>query len=254
MSLLDNGTKANPSVLYYSGGGGGGGGGVTVTTSSLTVSSISGLAGGQIEMNTLVQISSIGGALGPNSLTVVQNGFEFLTGGEARFNADGVISFQDNLGQITGVSTINGVAYPQANANMTSFNLESGGNFYVPAGGATVPMASFSTTQFHLYQMELPFLRVQNEPVGIPQEGAWADMTIDTAVNTTYLDTFDMASVSTIANDLQKAAVYSFVASGANHTLSASGNLANTLSTAITVTGKGYLKDLGAITSYPSAN
>jgi hypothetical protein len=79
-------------------------------------------------------------------------------------------------------------------------------------------------------------------------------MTIDTAVATTYLDTFDMASVSTIQNDLQKAAVYSFVASGPNHTISANGNLANTLSTAITVLGKGYLKDLGAIASYPSAN
>lgn len=250
--LLGNGTLANLNTPYYSGGGGGGGGPnlvvSTITSDSAVVSSITAAPGN----NGLSLVGDVNGILLDGAA-----GGVFINGAGLFFPTASAVDFQATNGAITGLSSVNGAAYPPAapaNSGMTSFNILNSGNNYVPAGGTTTPLASFSTTQFHLYQLELPYLRVQNEPVGVPQAGAWADLSIDTAVNTTYLDTFDMASVSTIANDLQKAAVYSFVASGASHTLSATGNLGNTLSTAITTLGKGYLKDLGNITTYPSAN
>ncbi len=243
MSLLDNMTKANLTTPYYSGGGGGGPVGPNLVVSTIVADGA-----------TVSSLSAVAGAISvPSDINfTAATTLGFVVGGGSPD-----IEFAAANGEITGVSTINGVAYPPpapANSGMSAFTPLNVGNNYVPAGGATTPLASFSTTAFHLYQLELPYLRIQNEPAGVPAAGSWTDLSIDTAVRITYLDTFDMASVSTIANDLQKSAVYTFVASGASHTLSATGNLANTLSTAVTTVGKGYLKDLGDITTYPSAN
>lgn len=250
MSLLSCVTSANPSLSLL-GGGGGGGGGSNVPVqyvSTLFVSTIN-APSNTVPVNiNYASISTLSGI--PN----IPNGLLFGTGGAAEFSSEGEIIFTDSKGIMTGVSTING-ARADASAYVSKINIGgAGGNFYVPPGGASVPLCSFSTLGFHAYQLEVPYLQVQNVPDVAPQAGAWADMSIDTAVKVTYLDTFDMASVSTIANDLQKAPVYTFVASGANHTMSATGNLANTLSTAITLGGPLYLKDLGLVTSYPNAN
>lgn len=86
MSLLGNATLANISTPYYSGGGGGGGATssfTVVNASSLTVSTIAGVSG-----------------LGP----YFSDGLEIGAAGE--------ISFEGGLGVMTGVSSINGAAYP----------------------------------------------------------------------------------------------------------------------------------------------
>jgi hypothetical protein len=129
--------------------------------------------------------------------------------------------------------------------------LVGGGNFYVPAAGTTVPLAQFSTAIGHVYQLEMPYVRIQNQPATAPAAGAWAEFVVDTTVATS-LDTFDMERVSTINNDLLKAPVYTFAASATGHVLSAQGSAANTVSTAVTLGGNFcYLKDLGAITNMP---
>ena len=128
----------------------------------------------------------------------------------------------------------------------------SGGNIYVPAAGTSQNIAQFSTIAGHRYELAIPNLRVQNEPAGVPTAGAWCQLTIPDAAPITYLDTFDMASVSTIANSLEKAPVYSFVASGTGHTLAANASLSGALSTAITIApAQVYLRDMGIPAGMP---
>lgn len=127
-------------------------------------------------------------------------------------------------------------------------------NIYVPASGAVQAVAQFSTIASHAYELYIPQVRIQNEPAGAPAAGAWSDLSVDTSPQVTYLDTFDMASVSTVQNDLQMSRAYTFIASAAGHQLSASGSLSNTLSTAMTFgNGTVVLRDLGEVASMPVA-
>ena len=129
----------------------------------------------------------------------------------------------------------------------------SGGNIYVPAAGTSVNIAQFSTIAGHLYELAIPNLSIQNQPAGAPTAGAWCQLVVADAAPIQYLDTFDMASVSTIANDYQKCPVYTFTASGTNHTLSANGSLAGALSTAITIAPAFvYLRDMGIQSGMPT--
>jgi len=145
------------------------------------------------------------------------------------------------------------VAAPSGSSLVTKkAAVASGGNIYVPAAGTTQPIAAFSTIAGHRYELAIPNLRIQNQPAGAPAAGAWCQLTVDGA-NINYIDTFDMASVSTISNDLQKCPVYNFVASGTGHTLSANGSLANTLSTAVTISPAFvYLRDMGIQAGMPT--
>ena len=153
-----------------------------------------------------------------------------------------------NIGNGAVVATPSGSDLVQRKAAVAS-----GGNIYVPAAGTAVNIAQFSTIAGHTYELSIPNLRVQNQPAGAPAAGAWAQLNIPDASPIYYLDTFDMASVSTIANDLQKCPRYIFTASGTAHTLSANGSLANTLSTAITISPAFvYLRDLGIQSGMPT--
>jgi hypothetical protein len=127
-------------------------------------------------------------------------------------------------------------------------------NVYVPAAGTSQTVATFSTLTGHYYEMYVPNLRVQNQPAGAPAAGAWATLDVDTTPSVSYLDTFDMASVSSIANDLQKSPSYVFLASGAGHNLVATGSLSNTLSTAMTFGGPIFIRDLGVPANIQPAN
>lgn len=126
-------------------------------------------------------------------------------------------------------------------------------NIYVPATGGPVNVTAFSTITGHAYELYIPQMRIQNQPVGVPSAGAWSDLSIDTTPAVTYLDTFDMASVSTIQNDLQISRGYTFVASGTGHALNATG-FNGALSTAMTF-GNGYvvLRDLGQVSNMSAA-
>jgi len=127
-------------------------------------------------------------------------------------------------------------------------------NVYIPPSGATQTVATFSTLAGHYYEMYVPNLRVQNEPAGAPAAGAWATLDVDSAPSVSYLDTFDMASVSTVQNDLQKSPSYVFLASGAGHNLTATGSLSNTLSTAMSFGGPIFIRDLGLPASIQPAD
>lgn len=155
-----------------------------------------------------------------------------------------VITGEDTTGLVIGQGNVS-MAVGGSALRPLQAAAQSGGNIYVPAAGTTQPVANFSTIAGHAYEMWIPGLRVQNQPAGAPAAGAWCQLTVNTS-NISYVDTFDMASVSTIANDFQKAASYSFIASGAAHSLEATGSLANTLSTALTLNPPVvYLRDLG---------
>lgn len=148
----------------------------------------------------------------------------------------------------------NVVAGPAQSALIPRRAATTATNIYVPASGAVQAVAQFSTIAAHAYELYIPQVRIQNEPAGAPAAGAWSDLSIDTSPQVTYLDTFDMASVSTIQNDLQMSRAYTFLATAGGHQLSASGSLSNTLSTAMTFgNGAVVLRDLGLVASMPAA-
>ena len=265
-AILGNGTLATPGSAYYGQGGGGGGSTSTITTlyaSTINVSTMnseyivnaSSITSFDMTINHQLSVADnlyIGGQ--------ANNTAVYGTFGNLNLNASGSstinLAIDNNITAVTsaGISTnvLSANAINDSVAKTQKASVVGTGNFYVPAAGTTQTLAQFSTTAGHLYQLEVPFLRVQNQPPGVPAVGAWADITIDTT-QPTYCDTFDMASVSTIANDLQKSAVWAFTATAAGHNLQANGFLTNTLSTAITIGGGGlvFLQDLGAVTNMP---
>jgi hypothetical protein len=160
-----------------------------------------------------------------------------------------VVSGQDGTSLTVGNGSV--ISGPSGvHLDVFKAGVASGGNIYVPAAGTTQTLASFSTIAGHAYELWLPNLRVQNQPAGAPAAGAWCQLTVDTTP-IAYCDTFDMASVSTIDNDLQKTPAYNFTADANSHALQATGSLANTLSTAITISPASvYLRDLGAVANF----
>ena len=236
MSLLGNATLANEGKPYYSGGGGGGGSATSTVTSTLAVDVISPLPGnaavefiGTVDMsNSLAYVSSLSTA-NPGGLIDMSAGFAWASGN----------------GALVGISSING-AVPVVTGRFGA----TSANIYVPAAGTNQTVGSFSTVAGHVYQIEIDSLRVQNQPPGPPAAGAWSALYVD-ANTATYLDTFDMASVSTIANDLQRSCVYTFRASAAGHNLIAQGITTNTISTAMTFPGQMTVRDLGALSGMP---
>lgn len=152
-----------------------------------------------------------------------------------------VIAAEDGTNFTVG----DGNAFTGAGSSLQPTKAAALANSYVPAAGTTQTLASFSTIAGHTYELWLPNLRVQNQPASAPAAGAWCQLTVDTS-NIAYCDTFDMASVFVIQNDLQKTPSYNFTASAAGHNLQATGSLSNTVSTAISINPAAvYLRDLG---------
>lgn len=155
----------------YTGGGGGGGGGATVTTSSLTVSSITGAASQSV---------------------VITNGLELAAGAQLTFPAGGGlpdISFTANNGAMTGVSSINGAAYPPAGATNLSTPLTSK---YITPGGPQPISPVFSTTLNAWYNCSLGISdwALTGQPVAGDHVAVLAD--------TTVLGTIDLVQASTL--------------------------------------------------------
>lgn len=117
----------------------------------------------------------------------------------------------------------------------------NGVNIYLAPGGSS-NLLQFSTIAGHIYQVGVPFFATAVEPVGAPAAGSWLTLDVDTAPAVSYLDTFDLASVSTVANDFRCSRVYNFIASGAGHNLSATTN--NNLSTLVEMKGV-FIEDMG---------
>lgn len=269
-AVLGNGTLATSGLAYYGAGGGGGGGG----SSTITTLYASTINASTINSVFLTNTSSFVTETAQVNATLVVNGnlefgqfgsenalFQDAAGMNIATSPGSTINFYASSGGVPDVVISQGqLSTPTVQVNnindRVAKTLKIGaagtGNFYVPAAGTTQTVASFSTVSGHLYQLHIPYLRVQNQPVGVPAAGTWTELVVDTTAATS-VDTFDMASVSTIANDLLKAPVYTFVASGAGHNLNAQGFATATLSTAITVGGGAllYLKDLGAVSGMP---
>ena len=169
-SILDNATKATPGVPYYSGGGGGG---PTVTTSNLTVSSIT----------------------GANSQSVVvTNGLSMAGGAQLTFSAGGGIPdirFSGSNGTLTGVSTINGAAYPPPGATNISTPLTS--KYIAPVGGPQTLSPAFSTILDGWYNASLG-ISDWSITAGTITPGDHVAVLADTTV----LGTLDLVQISTL--------------------------------------------------------
>lgn len=122
-------------------------------------------------------------------------------------------------------------------------------NFYLPPSGSS-NITSFSTIANHYYSLSIPFFVTAVEPPGPPTAGSWLSLSIDTSPGVSYLDTFDLASVSTVGNDMRCSRTYSFIASAANHTMTATA-LNPTLSTLVEIPLGMILQDLGASNAIP---
>lgn len=139
--LLGNGTLANLNTAYYSGGGGGGGSStINVVASTLTVSSIAGGGAGQ----TLD----------------FPNGFILPAGASIQLDGGGGpdIEFTNTNGTITGLSSINGAAYPPPSGAAAAVSTPLTTK-WIGAGGSGGPQAlnSFlpSTTVGKWYTVSL---------------------------------------------------------------------------------------------------
>lgn len=121
--------------------------------------------------------------------------------------------------------------------------------FYLPPNGSS-NITSFSTIANHYYTLAVPFFVTAVEPPVQPSAGAWLSLSLDTSPGVSYLDTFDLASVSTVANDFRCGRVYTFVASAANHTMTATAS--NSISTLVEIPQGMILQDLGI--AFPPPN
>lgn len=162
------------------------------------------------QTSTLAQIDM------PANGSLTLNGLPAASGGAA--NSIAILPYTSSI-----------VVKP-SNRDLVAKQNPNGVNGYLPPGGSS-NLLQFSTIAGHLYQMAVPFFVTAVEPVGAPAAGSWLSLDVDTTPAVSYLDTFDLASVSTVANDFRCSRVYSFVASAAGHNLSATTN--NNLSTLV---------------------
>jgi hypothetical protein len=190
-------------------------------------------------MNTLVQISSIGGALGPNGATAVQNGFEFQTGAGAVFVAEGEIQFSDNLGVMTGVSTINGSAYPPTGAlTVATAPLINAGSIILPENsvGGPVPItANFATVAGRLYQASIKVTDEELSPAGAPAASdhySFVDGAAGVAATRLYSE---ISSIRAGGQPYGETVFFNFVATGPVTELFAYNNVGTTQSTLLTL-------------------
>jgi hypothetical protein len=188
-------------------------------------------------MPTLVQISSIGGQLGPGGLTAVQNGLQFQMGAGAQFVADGEIAFSDNLGIMTGVSTINGTSYPPAGAlTVTTAPLANGGNNVLPqnsVGGPIGITGTFATTAGRLYQASVKVVSEDLNPPGNPGASdhyAFVDGAAGVAATRLYSE---ISSIRAGGQPYGETVTFTWIASGATTQLSAYNNVGTTQSTLV---------------------
>ena len=192
-SILDNGTKANPSVAYYSGGGGGGGGTV-VTTSSIVTSTIT--ANGPIldtlEGPTKPYSFSVGVDGADNAYQIIQANSSFSAYADVRV-ADGTLAPLDTIrtqagtgaGQITylpnpSVAPTTGIRFlsslnggPAATAVISLSGQYPLGCMTLPGSNATCPAGAFglplcSTFQTYVGHSYEIMTNVQEAVVGLP--------------------------------------------------------------------------------------
>ena len=173
--LLGNGTLANLNTPYYSGGGGGGST-INVVASTLTVSSI------------------LGG--GPGQTLEFPNGFVLPAGASAQLGGGGGpdIDFVSTNGTITGLSSINGVAFnPAALQTNISVATTTGGYFGSAPVNFNPILATLSSGKWYNVSMEITDMTFVTQP------NATDSFLISFAdgVNETKLGVYNMSQFST---------------------------------------------------------
>ena len=243
-ALLGNGTLANPNTAYYSGGGGASVSTfITASVSTLSVSSITAQGGGTIYMPTEVSISSLAG---PNAGgTLVQNGLEFVDGAQILFDAassaSAMINFSGNDGIITGVSSINGAAYPPAGgAGAAISTIITGGLTVGSAAVNLVPTGpTLSTGKYYLFTAT--FDSPTNNVIGAPTAGDHAGFVLpDTTIPYT-LDLTELAAQKAKGQPLGFSFAAPFVAGAGAFQLTAYCNAAATASTFVGASSPGWI-------------
>lgn len=187
MSLLPCVTFANPNVELYSTGGGGGGGGSNLTPSSITMSGPISMNNNQIYLsqnftdsqvyfdanNSTTYIRglstfgvNVGTAQTPDMIKVRDT---FVT-----INGDANVVGTMNVSSITGVSTINGTAYPPTAdyyadiiPQSAAFNL---GPVSVPAAGQQALSSTFSVVSGHSYRFTTSKVQLSNTDTATNQQ------------------------------------------------------------------------------------
>jgi hypothetical protein len=180
MSLLGSATLANIDTPYYSGGGGG------AATSTFVTASISTL-----------NVSSIIGNGPGGALELSAPGAIFLNAGSGaavELTSAGRIDFGDSLGRLTGVSSINGAAYPPpgAAASVSTSALSA-----VTIGDAPAVLNNnFSPglTAGQSYMGSIVLDSASISVIGQPNEGDH----VAVYANTTAAGTIDLVSLSSM--------------------------------------------------------
>lgn len=223
-------TAAESLYAPYTASGGGGGGGPAVVASTLTVSTI--LGGGPGQSLDF-----------PNGF-VLPVGANMELGGAPVATAAGDIDFTNNNGTITGLSTINGVAYPPAGAAASISTTTTSGGYFgsAPLNLNAAPM-TVTPNKWYTAQLEI------TDYSFTPQPNATDNWNISVADQTgySYLGTFNLAQLSTFKGTNNSRG---FCVSGPYEAISTTANFVYTpdsnvsCSTFIVTGGRGWLSPL----------
>lgn len=224
---------------YYASGGGGGSTFASASISSLTVSSINGGSpgggSGPVLTVSTLNVSSILGNGPGGALELNAPGAIYLNAGAGaavELATAGRIDFGDSLGRLTGVSSINGAAYPPPGAAAA---VSSVVNASVTVGSALTALGPGVTGltggEWYLGMLNLDSATI--DVIGAPTEGDHAGILF----NTTQVGVIDLVQLSSIKGRGQPYS-YSFTApfttiAGANQFLA----YCNATATASTILG-----------------
>ena len=237
MSLLGNATLANIDKPYYSGGGGGGGGPnlvvSTITSDSAVVSSITAAPGN----NGLSLVGDVAGILMDGG-----SGGVFITGPGLFFPDNGDIDFQLNNGEITGLSSINGAAYPPPGAAapvstiVGSATIGSVPVHLVPAG------PTLSTGKGYMFNVVLD--APTNGVIGAPSVGDHVGFVLPDTSTPFTIDLVQLSTMKAAGQPLGFSFAAPFVAGAGAFNVSAYCNAGATASTLIGASGVSWLTPL----------
>jgi hypothetical protein len=179
-SVLGNGTLAALGNSYY-----GAGGGAPTIPSTINVSTVATEFVNSVFLNN-TSTASIAYLTVPGQANVVDNFYLGDVGDNTLiYGQNGILNLASDAGSSikmsvgAGVTTVTPSGISTGVVQATLLNdmvaktgkapyLLGGGNFYVPAAGTTIPLAQFSTLINHVYQLEMPSVRIQNQPATAP--------------------------------------------------------------------------------------
>ena len=236
--LLGNGTLANLNTAYYSGGGGGGGGPnlvvSTITSDTAAVSSITAIGGGG-------GLNLVGDSTGIN--LDGGSGGVFVNGPGLFFPDEGNLAFQSNNGEITGLSSINGAAYPPPGAAAPVSTIVNGGATIGSVPVNLVPAGpTLSTGKCYMFNVSLD--SPSNAVIGAPSVGDHVGFVLpDTSVPFT-IDLVQLSTIRAAGQPFGFSFAAPFVAGAGAFNFSAYCNANATASTFVGASGPAWITPL----------